>query len=205
MPADGGAGGGVPGASRLTSYVERIERLNEDKRAVTADLGEVFGEAKGDGFDVKILRIVVRRRAQDPAARMEEEALVDLYEAHLAGTKPKKPLAPPGKRDDPESPGLFDPPDAPAAPDAPDETPRAPQADTPLLPVIEPDSPATAREKGCEAAKTGAAITTNPYRAGDANRIRWDEGWCAETGTDGMDVPDAWKRKGAPKKPGEPK
>jgi uncharacterized protein (UPF0335 family) len=64
---------------RLKSLVERIERLEEDKAAVQADLKEVFAEAKGTGFDAKILRKVVRLRKQDVAKRQEEEALIELY------------------------------------------------------------------------------------------------------------------------------
>ena len=65
--------------SQLRSIVERIERLEEDKAAVSADLKEVYAEAKGNGFDTKILRKVVRLRKQDRAKRQEEEALLDLY------------------------------------------------------------------------------------------------------------------------------
>ena len=65
--------------TQLKTIVERIERLEEDKAAVMADLKEVFAEAKGNGFDVKILRKVVRIRKQDRAKRQEEEALLDLY------------------------------------------------------------------------------------------------------------------------------
>ena len=64
---------------RLRTVIERLERLEEDKAAVMADLKEVFAEAKGNGFDVKILRKVIRLRKQDTAKRQEEEALLDLY------------------------------------------------------------------------------------------------------------------------------
>lgn len=65
--------------AKLKSLVERIERLNEDAAAVRSDIKEVFAEAKGEGFDAKILRKVIRLRAQDAAKRQEEEALVELY------------------------------------------------------------------------------------------------------------------------------
>ncbi len=65
--------------SQLKTIVERIERLEEDKAAVANDLKEVFAEAKGNGFDTKTLRKVVRWRKQDRAKRQEEEALMDLY------------------------------------------------------------------------------------------------------------------------------
>ena len=64
---------------QLKTIIERIERLEEDKAAVANDLKEVFAEAKGNGFDTKTLRKVVRWRKQDRAKRQEEEALLDLY------------------------------------------------------------------------------------------------------------------------------
>lgn len=64
---------------RLRSLVERVERLEEDKQAVMTDIKEVFAEAKGDGYDVKILRRVIRIRKQGKAKRQEEEAILDLY------------------------------------------------------------------------------------------------------------------------------
>lgn len=70
---------------RLKTIIERIERLEEDKAAVAADLKEVYLEAKGEGFDTKILRKVVRLRKQDKAKRQEEEALVDLYLSAIGG------------------------------------------------------------------------------------------------------------------------
>ncbi|MDQ0465053.1 uncharacterized protein (UPF0335 family) [Caulobacter ginsengisoli] len=71
--------------AQLKSVVERIERLEEDKAAVMADLKEVYAEAKGNGYDVKILRKVVRLRKQDKAKRQEEEALIDLYLSAVGG------------------------------------------------------------------------------------------------------------------------
>ena len=64
---------------RLRTIIERIERLEEDKAAVAADIKEVFAEAKGEGYDVKTLRKVLRIRKQDRAKRQEEEAILDLY------------------------------------------------------------------------------------------------------------------------------
>ncbi|MDP1631335.1 MAG: DUF2312 domain-containing protein [Caulobacter sp.] len=64
---------------QLKTILERIERLEEDKAAVMTDLKEVYAEAKGNGFDVKIIRKVVRIRKMDRAKRQEEDALVDLY------------------------------------------------------------------------------------------------------------------------------
>jgi uncharacterized protein (UPF0335 family) len=71
--------------TRLKTIIERIERLEEDKAAVAIDIKEVFAEAKGEGFDVKILRKVVRLRKQDKAKRLEEEAILDLYLSAIGG------------------------------------------------------------------------------------------------------------------------
>ncbi|OYW78410.1 MAG: hypothetical protein B7Z26_09825 [Asticcacaulis sp. 32-58-5] len=64
---------------RLRTIIERIERLEEDKAVIAGDLKEVYAEAKGEGFDVKILRKVVSLRKKDKVKRQEEEALLDLY------------------------------------------------------------------------------------------------------------------------------
>lgn len=63
----------------LRSFIERIERLEEEKAALTADIREVYSEAKGTGFDTKIMRQVVRIRKLDTADRQEQEAILDLY------------------------------------------------------------------------------------------------------------------------------
>jgi uncharacterized protein (UPF0335 family) len=68
---------------QLKSLVERIERLEEEKAALTADIREVYSEAKGVGFDTKIMRQVVRLRKLDRADRQEQEAILDLYLAAL--------------------------------------------------------------------------------------------------------------------------
>jgi uncharacterized protein (UPF0335 family) len=68
---------------QLKSLVERIERLEEEKKAIAGDIKEVYAEAKGHGFDTKILRKVVSLRKKDAAERQEEEAVLDLYLAAL--------------------------------------------------------------------------------------------------------------------------
>ena len=70
---------------RLRTIIERVERLEVDKAAVMNDLKEVYLEAKGEGFDVKILRKIVRLRKMDKAKRDEEEALIDLYLSAIGG------------------------------------------------------------------------------------------------------------------------
>ncbi|MGI9511365.1 MAG: DUF2312 domain-containing protein [Anderseniella sp.] len=64
---------------QLRSLIERIERLEEEKKAIAADIKEIYGEAKSNGFDTKIMRKVVSLRKKDTAERQEEEAILDLY------------------------------------------------------------------------------------------------------------------------------
>ena len=79
--------GGVA-AGQLRSFVERIERLEEEKKGIADDIRDVFAEAKGQGFDTKIMRRVIRLRKKDAAERQEEEALLDLY-LHALGMAPE--------------------------------------------------------------------------------------------------------------------
>lgn len=72
-------------AGMLQSFMERLERLDDDKSAVTADMKEVFAEAKGAGYDTKIMRKVLKLIKQDKAKRQEEQTLVDLYLQSVEG------------------------------------------------------------------------------------------------------------------------
>ncbi len=84
--ADGSAsveGATTIAADRLRSFIERVERLEEDKAAVMNDIKEVFAEAKGEGYDVKTLRQVIKIRKMEKAERQEQEAMLDLYLAAL--------------------------------------------------------------------------------------------------------------------------
>ncbi len=74
--------GGIA-ADRLRSFIERIEKLEEEKAALAADIRDVYSEAKGSGFDVKTLRQIVRLRKLDQSDREEQEALLDLYKRVL--------------------------------------------------------------------------------------------------------------------------
>lgn len=74
--------GGIAG-ERLRSIVDRIERLEEEKKALSGDIREVFAEAKGAGFDVKILRQVLKLRKLEQADRQEQEHLLELYQRAL--------------------------------------------------------------------------------------------------------------------------
>ena len=74
--------GGVSGA-RLKSFIERVERLEEEKKGIAEDVRDVYAEAKGTGFDPKIMRKIVSRRKQNLEKRREEDELVSLYSAAI--------------------------------------------------------------------------------------------------------------------------
>ena len=74
--------GGIA-ADKLRSFIERIEHLEEEKKAIADDIREVFAEAKADGFDVKIMRTILKLRKMDAAARDEQEMLIDTYRKAL--------------------------------------------------------------------------------------------------------------------------
>lgn len=67
----------------LRSFIERIERLSEEKDGISADISEIYKEAKGSGFDVAVMRKVVALRKMDRADRQEMEAILDLYKSAL--------------------------------------------------------------------------------------------------------------------------
>ena len=68
---------------QLKAFVERVERLEEEKKAISDDIRDVYAEAKGNGFDVKIMRKIISIRKQDRDKRREEEEILDLYLAAL--------------------------------------------------------------------------------------------------------------------------
>ncbi len=79
---------GAVARDQLRSFVERIERLEEEKKTIADDIKDVYGEAKSTGYDVKVLRKVVAIRKQDANDRMEQEAILDTY-LHALGMAPE--------------------------------------------------------------------------------------------------------------------
>ena len=67
------------GKEQLKAFIERVERLEEEKKAIADDIRDVYAEAKGSGFDVKALRAVVRLRKQDTDERREQQAILETY------------------------------------------------------------------------------------------------------------------------------
>jgi uncharacterized protein (UPF0335 family) len=75
----GALGGTRFAKDQLKSIVERIERLDEERKTISDDIRDVYAEAKGNGFDVKALRTIVRLRKQDAGERQEQETILETY------------------------------------------------------------------------------------------------------------------------------
>lgn len=181
--------GGIA-AERLRSFIERIERLEEEKKHLQADIREVKSEAKSAGFDIKTINEILRLRKMDQSEREEHEALVDIYKAAL-GMLYDTPLGEAARR------RLSGRPDDNGQADIEDHEPAPLQDPAPDVSVDE------AAELGRKAAEDGNPVTDNPFPARDKRRAAWDEAWCRATGSDGMDIPEAWRRKKAEKTDGK--
>jgi uncharacterized protein (UPF0335 family) len=81
QPASSDAGGIA--AERLRSFIERIERLEEEKKGLADDIKDIYGEAKATGFETKIMRQIIRLRKMEKADRQEQETLLELYKSAL--------------------------------------------------------------------------------------------------------------------------
>ncbi len=85
--------GGIT-AEQLRSYIERVERLEEEKAEIAANVREVFAEAKANGFDTKVMRQVIKLRKMEPQDREEQESLLDLYLRALGMAPDLEPAEP---------------------------------------------------------------------------------------------------------------
>ncbi|GBR32608.1 hypothetical protein AA0488_2591 [Kozakia baliensis NRIC 0488] len=79
---DAAATGGIA-ADRLRSIIERVERLEEERKALAGDIKDIFSEAKSAGFDVKVIKQIIKLRKQEPAEVEEQETLLDIYRRAL--------------------------------------------------------------------------------------------------------------------------
>lgn len=70
-------------AGQLRAFIERVERLHEERKTISDDIADVFAEAKGSGFDTKAMKTILALRRKDQAERAEEEAILELYMAAL--------------------------------------------------------------------------------------------------------------------------
>lgn len=80
--SEGTATGGIA-ADRLRSIIERVDRLEEERKALAGDIKDIFSEAKSAGFDVKVIKQIIKLRNQDPAEVEEQETLLDIYRRAL--------------------------------------------------------------------------------------------------------------------------
>ena len=83
MPAEPLKTGNAAAPEMLRQYVERIERLEEEKAQLMADIRDVYAEAKGHGLDPKVMRQVIKMRGMDSQSLMEQDAMIELYRSHL--------------------------------------------------------------------------------------------------------------------------
>lgn len=180
-------------ADQLSSIVQRIERLEDEKRALSDDIKAVYAEAHGNGFDRKTIRKIVSLRKLSPEQREEEDALLDLYKAAL-GMLNDTPLGEAAIRrvsgHKPEDHKSAPPPPAENAP----AEHQAAQVD-----VWAADDMNAARARGASDAASGLPVTANPFPARDPRRAAYDEAWCASAGSDGMEIPDFLRRSKPPK------
>ncbi len=186
--------GGIA-ADQLASFVERIERLEEEKANLMADIKAVKNEAKALGFDVKTINAILKLRKMADHEREEYEALLDIYKAAL-GMLYDTPLGEAARRRLGKSPAGDG--DGDGQTDLEDFTQRKPApepvgADGAAPAEVIPDD-ADPDAMGADAAKGGKPVTSNPFLAGDKRRAIWDQAWCRAKGSDGMEIPEAWRR-----------
>jgi uncharacterized protein (UPF0335 family) len=186
----------VRARQRLVHHVQSLERLDERRKEIAEDVKAALESARADGFDLTTLKVVLKLRKMSPEQRRERRALEAIYMAAL-GLLDGDPLPDEARR---RLDGLGDQRKLDEAPpsDPPADDTAEPPADAPPPPVQEPlivKDPAEARQEGVDAAAAGKRIYDNPYPALDPCRAAWDEGWCAQTKSHGMDTPTAYQRR----------
>jgi len=169
----------------LKSLRDRIVRLEEQKKEIAEDIKETYAEAKGRGYDTKALRQVVKREMETAAEaekRRETEAITELYLANL-GMLDGTPLGDAARERVVK---------AEEQDKGDDDAPPPSGEKRGIFTAEEIDE---ARSRGASDSREGRRIIDNPFMAGDPRRAAWDEGHCQERGSDGMDIPDSWRRK----------
>lgn len=189
---------------RLVHHVQELERLDERRRAAAANFKDALEVAGAEGYDRATLKVVLKLRKMTASQRSERRALEAIYMAAL-GMLEGEALPEEARRrldgDAPSERGT----DAKREPDestkdTPEE-PReqpAPAAQPPAQPPLIVKDPEEARAEGVAAAAAGKRIYDNPYPAGDPCRAAWDEGWCGQQKSHGMETPAAYQRRNAP-------
>jgi uncharacterized protein (UPF0335 family) len=165
--------------SRLLSFIERIENVEEEIKALRDDVKDIKQEAKSAGFDPKIINLLIKERKMAPHERAEQEQLLEVYRAAI-GQLDGTPLGDEARRR--------------VAGEEPNVSESGTNQDR-----KQNESIAAAQDVGRRAALNGDTIFTNPYPNGDPRRSAWDEAFCAELGTDEMGVPITLRSKGKKK------
>jgi uncharacterized protein (UPF0335 family) len=188
----------------LSGYVERFESIYRHLATYKAMEKELTAEVKGVGFDATTVKRVVKARMKsadeiqkEQEARAEKEALFEIYCASLGmldgtplGDAARERLAKEFKEKPQPKPAKKRGAAAGQQPEAPDDDAPAPEP----AKSIGPEEIAAARDAGGQAHNSGVSVLKNPYVAGDPRRASWDEGWCAAAGSDGMEIPAAYRR-----------
>jgi uncharacterized protein (UPF0335 family) len=198
-------------ANQLRTIIEKIEGLEADKMVVSESIKAVYAEASGNGFDKKTVRRMIKLRGMSIEQRLEQDSLEWIYRASLGmldgASLPEFALERLSRADQRRNGqrGLFD------QEPAPSETKPAEEATPPKQPEPDTDAKAPetavpertveeAREMGRKAATDGRPVTDNPFPARDPRRAAFDEEWCKAAGSDGMEIPEAWRRTAKKKK-----
>jgi uncharacterized protein (UPF0335 family) len=186
---------------RLVFHVQELERVEQLKREAAECVKESYQAAASAGFDKETLKVVLKLRRMTSEQRRDRRALEAIYMAALGmlegealPDEARRRLDPAPRREPeaiPESDQGEQPDAAEAQPDVTSVTPPPTQA--PLI-VKTPDE---ARQEGIDAAAAGKRVYDNPYAAGDPCRAAWDEGWCSQSKSHGMDTPAAFQRRSA--------
>ena len=167
----------------ILSIIQRVERIEEKIAGLRADKTDIMREAKSNGFDTKTIARLIKERKMSEQERIEAEALLELYKAAI-GMLDGTPLGAaaiarlqkkPPTEDVGENGGLAN--------DTPPHEEKS----------ITAEDIEQARNEGHAAAISGKPVISNPYPAHDKRRAAYDEGWCQAAGSDGMDIPDAWR------------
>ena len=178
---------------RLVRLVQTLERLGAEKKAAATALADAFTEAQGEGFDTTTLKVVLKLRQMSPDQRRERRALEAIYLAALGMLEGDAlPESARRRMDETDRHPAPPPPASGEAAAAPPAPPAPPAPAQPALALKDPDE---ARRDGGEAAAAGKRIYDNPFPAGDPCRAAWDEGWCAQRKSHGMDAPAAYQRR----------
>lgn len=188
---------------RLVAHVQDLERLEAVKKLAADDFKAGMQRAKQEGFDPTTLKVVLKLRKMTSSQRRERKALEAIYMAAL-GMLEGDPLPDEARRRLDPAPEPQDTSET-AETTGDDVTDASGPASTSPQPTLPLKTAEEARSEGRAAAAAGQRIYDNPYPAGDPCRAAWDEGWCAQSQSHGMETPAAYRRRNTkPSKPDQP-